>query len=214
MKKILTTMVSLLVVLVLPAVVFAQGKNNQVQYQNQGEEQQVQVTTQEQEGLWEEQDEESQSQTAGQPKSIAPRSETARERMSVVAQAVEELLTTQGAKGGIGEQISQVAREQKLAQQEIEEGVENLETRPDWLEKIIGPDYRAVGSLRQQIEQNRMRIQQLEQLQNQLINQADQNQVQEAIQAMVGQNTALEEHVGAKEKVGSVFGWLFRLFVK
>jgi len=221
MKKILMITFSILLVLVfLPVVVLAQGQGNQVQNQNQvqtqnqGEDQQLQVSTQEQESLQEGQDEENEGQAKGQPKSVSPRSETAREHMSVVAQTVEELLTTQGAKGGLGQQVSVVAREQQQAQQEIEGELDKLEARRGWTKKLFGPDYKAIKNLNQQIERNRLRIRQLEQLQTQVANQADQTQIQEAVQALIEQNTAFEEQVQAEEQVGSLFGWLFKLFVK
>ncbi|MFH1280885.1 MAG: hypothetical protein ABII08_04730 [Candidatus Beckwithbacteria bacterium] len=210
MKKILIiTFSTLLVLAFLPVVALAQGRSNQVQNQNQvktqnqGEDQQLQVTTQEQESL-----------QGGQPKSVSPRSETAREHMSVVAQTVEELLTTQGAKGGIGQQVSEVAREQQQAQQEIEGELDKLGARQGWARKLFGPDYKAIKNLNQQIERNRLRIRQLEQLQTQVANVADQTQIQEAAQALVEQNTALEEQIQAEEQTGSLFGWLFKLFAK
>ena len=223
MKKILIINFSILLALVfLPVVVFVQGQGqdnqvqnqNQVQTQNQAEEQQLQVVTQEQESLQEEQDEENEGQAKGQPKSVSPRSETAREHMSVVAQTVEELLITQGAKGGIGQQVSEVAREQQQAQQEIEGELDKLEAKQGWMKKLFGPDYKAIKNLNQQIERNKLRTRQLEQLQTQVANQADQTQIQEAVQALIEQNTALEEQIQAEEQVGSLFGWLIKLFVK
>lgn len=205
MKKILIITFSVLLVLVfLPVVVLAQGRNtqvqnqNQVQTQNQGEDEQIQVTTQEQEDSQSSEDE----------------NETARQHMSVVAQTVEELLTTQGAKGGIGQQVSEVARAQQQAQQEIEGELDKLEVRQGLMKKLFGPDYKAIKNLSQQIERNRLRIRQLEQLQTQVTNQADQTQIQEAVQTLVEQNTALEEQIQAEEQIGSLFGWLFKLFAK
>ncbi|MBU2592518.1 MAG: hypothetical protein ABH867_04405 [Patescibacteria group bacterium] len=221
MKKILIITFSVLLVLVfLPVVALAQGRSNQaqsqnqVQTQNQGEDQQLQVATQEQESLPEGQDEENEGQAKGQPKSVSPRSETAREHISVVAQTVEELLTTQGAKGGIGQQVSEVAKEQQQAQQEIEGELDKLEARRGWTRKLFGPDYKAIKNLNQQMKRNRPRIRQLEQLQTQVTNQTDQAQIQEAVQALIGQNTALEEQIRAEEQVGSLLGWLFKLFTK
>lgn len=223
MKKILIITFSVLLVLVfLPVVVLAQGRNtqvqnqNQVQTQNQGEDEQIQVTTQEQEDSQssEDENETDKGQAKGQLKSISPRSETARQHMSVVAQTVEELLTTQGAKGGIGQQVSEVARAQQQAQQEIEGELDKLEVRQGLMKKLFGPDYKAIKNLSQQIERNRLRIRQLEQLQTQVTNQADQTQIQEAVQTLVEQNTALEEQIQAEEQIGSLFGWLFKLFAK
>ncbi|MBN1545396.1 MAG: hypothetical protein JW902_01910 [Syntrophaceae bacterium] len=207
----------LLVLMSLPSTVSAQVRNNQVQSQNQvqtqnqGEEQQLQVTTQEQVSMQEGQDGEDESQTQSQTGSVSTRSETSRERMSAVARTVEELLTSQEAKGGIGEQISAVAREQRRIQGQIEEELDKLEARKGWVRKLFGPNYKAIKSLKQQMEQNRLRIQQLTQLKNQVVNQADETQLQEAIQALVEQNTALEEQTQAEEQVGSIFGWLARL---
>ncbi|MGB9911337.1 MAG: hypothetical protein ACPLKP_01890 [Microgenomates group bacterium] len=220
MKKIIILIGLLVLTLAFPAIIFGQSKSSQTQNQNriqtrnQGEEQQLQVNTQEQEQLKEGEDEGENNQAIGQPKLATPRSETARERMSEVAKAVEELLTTQGAKGGIGQQIRQVAQEQKQAQQEIEKEFRNLEQRPAWLERVIGPNYRAINNLKAQLEQNRLRIRQLEQLRNQIANKADQNQIQETIQAMIEQNTALEKQIQAKERIKSLFGWLVKLLVK
>lgn len=200
-----------LLVLLLPKTIFAQGKSNQIrnrneiQIQNQQQEQQIQVENQEQEST---------GQAKGQPKDLAPRSQAAKEHMSEVAKKVEEILTTQGAKGGIGEQISQIAQEQKEAQRQTEEELTRLDARPGWLERIIGPNYKAIKNLRQQIEKNQLRIRQLEQLQEKLKNKADQQQIQQTIQALVEQNTALQQLVLAKEKIGSLFGWLFKLFAR
>ncbi len=152
-----------------------------------------------------------QGQAKGQPKSVSSRSEIARQHMSVVAETVEELLTTQGAKGGIGQQISEVARQQQQAQEDIEEQVDKLEARRGLMKKLFGPDYKAIKNLNRQMGRNQLRIQQLEQLQTQVTNQADQTQIQGTVQAMVEQNTVLQEQVRAEEQVGSLFGWLFKL---
>ena len=55
------------------------------------------------------------------------------------------------------------------------------------------------------MEQNKLRIQQLQQLANQVQNQADQTQIQEAIQVLTEQNTALQEQIQAEENIGSLF---------
>ncbi|MBL7150666.1 hypothetical protein ISS86_01940 [Candidatus Microgenomates bacterium] len=211
MKKILIITLSILLILVfLPVVVLSQGQGNQtqnqnkVQIQNQGEDKQLQVNTQEQENL----------QANEESVGTQGRSENARQHMNVVDETVEELLTTQGAKGGIGQQVSELAREQKQSQQEIEGELDKLDSRRGWMKRLFGPDYKAIKNLNRQMEQNQLRIQQLQQLQNQAANQADETQLQEAVQALVEQKTSLEEQIQAEEQVGSLFGWLVRLFTK
>ena len=220
MKKILISLSVLLVVLFLPVVILAQnqgnqGQNqNQIQIQNQGEDQQIQVGTQERESLQEGQELEVEAAKKVKLKSVNPRSENARQNMSVVAETIEELLITQGAKGGIGQQVREIAQEQKQAQVQTEEQFNKLESRRGLMKRLFGPDYKAIKNLNKQVEQNQLRVQQLQQLQNQAVNQDDQAQIQETVQALVEQNTSLEEQIQAEEKIGSLFGWLIKLFIK
>ena len=195
-----------------PSFVLAQGKSNQVQNQiqvetkNQGEDQQLEVNTQEQEA----------SGTADQDETSdsSNRSENARQQVSIVAQEVEQLLETREDKVGIGQQVKEIAQQQGQAQQETADHLDQLESRKGWLKKLIGPDQKAIKNLTRQMEQNRIRIKKLEQLQTQVPSQADQEQIQEVVQAMTEQNTALSNQLQAEEEVGSLFGWLIKYFVK
>ena len=216
MKKSILISAIIFSLLVLPSVTLARGEvvvdpqSSQVQNQGQGQtenqgEDQQQSIAQEQESSQSGQDETDESKG---------RSETARQHMSMVAQAVEELLTTQGAKGGIGQQISEVARQQQQAQQDIGGQLDKLEARRGWMKTLFGPDYKAIKNLEQQMEQNQLRIRQLEQLQAKVTNEAEQTQIQEVIQALIEQNTALQEQIQAEEQAGSLLGWLFKLFIK
>ena len=181
---------------------------NEVKTQNQGEDSQLNVNTQEQESLGENQD------TEGNSKEESPRSETAKENMSVVSQKVEELLTTEIAQGGIGEQVKQIAQEQKQAQNQIQTELGKVDTRSGLLKSLIGPNYQALKNMQKQMEQNQLRIQQLERLKNQLTNQGDIVIIQETIQALTDQNTSLQDRIALEERSGSLLGWLFKLFAK
>jgi len=183
---------------------------NQVKTQNQGEDSQIQTNTQEQENLGENQE----TQGQGMPKRESPRSQTAIEHMSAVAQKVEELLTTKTMRGGIGEQVREIAQEQNQAQVQIRKELNKLETKNNFLKKLFGADYKTIGNLNQQMEQNRSRILQLQQLTEQVENQADQAKIQEAVLALTEQNTALQEQVLAEENSGSLLRWLVKLFVR
>lgn len=181
---------------------------NQAQTQNAGEDSQTQTNTREQETLSGNQE----TQGWGMPKEASPRSETATQSMSIVAQKVEDLLTTKTLQGGIGQQVKVIAQEQKSAQKEIRSELENVDRRSGLLRAIAGPDFRALKNIQKQMEQNQLRIQRLEELQNQLVNQGDISQVQEAILAMLDQNIALQDRVMLEEKSFSALGWLFKLF--
>jgi len=160
---------------------------NQVKTLNQGEDLQLQVNTQEQENL-----------------------EEGTKNMGEVATQVQQLLQL-GTTGGIGEQVRTIAQAQNQAQTQIQEQLDKLESKGKLARLLTGTDYSAVKNLKTQLEQNQLRIQQLTQLQNQLINQSDITAVQETIQALVLENTSLQDRISAEEQTRSLFGWLFRL---
>jgi len=175
---------------------------NQVNTKNQGEDSQLQVNTQEQESLG-----------SGQGEGLQNRNENALQNMSEVAKQVQQLLQVRTA-GGIGEQVRQIAQEQNQAQMQIQEQLNKLESKSKLAKFLTGTDYGAVKNLKQQLEQNQLRIKQLEQLQNQLANQGDVTMVEETIKALIAQNTTLQERITAEEQTRSVFGWLFKFFAK
>jgi hypothetical protein len=214
MKQLLLSL--LLVVIVAPSLALAQTpvqqrdrdqvndpegntvrNQNQIQVQNEGEDPEMLIQTQEQQRL--------------QDQDGTPRSTTAREHMSQVEEKVEELLS-EDRQGGIGPQVREVAQAQQQAQTKIQTALAKLESKTGFMRRLFGPDLNAVDELNQQMEQNQVRIQELEQLATQTQNQAEETQLQEMIQALVQQNTALGEQVRAEEANTGMFGWLMRLF--
>lgn len=182
---------------------------NQVQTQNQGKDSQLNVNTQEQESLGK-----NQEQLQSIPKNESPQSETAQKHISNVTTKVEEMLTTKTIQNGTDEQVRQIFQEQKIAQQEIQTELGKVDARGRLLKLIIGSDFQALKNIQKQTEQNRLRIQQLTQLQNQLTNRGDIIQVQEIIQALIDQNTTLTNRTNLEEQSVSLFGWIFSLFAK
>lgn len=175
---------------------------NQVKTQNEGEEQQLMVQTEEQE------------ETKEGTKSAAPRSEVALEHMSEVAKGVEAILMTKTLKGGIGDQVRQIAQDQKQSQDQVKLQIDKVASRSGLVKSLIGSDFKALNNIEKQIIQNQVRIQHLTDLQNQLTNKGDITMVQEVINALVQQNTSLQEMVDSENMRGSLFGWLVKLLVK
>lgn len=127
-----------------------------------------------------------------------------------VSTQVQEMLNVRTG-GGIGEQIRVIAQEQTQAQTRIEEHVGLIDAKGKLARFLSGPDYSAISSLEEEITQNKLRIENLDELKNQLYNQSDISMVEETIQALIEQNTALEEKIALEEKPFSFFGWLFKL---
>ena len=158
---------------------------NEVQTKNQGEETMLQVNTAEKETLG-----------------------------SIVSQKVEELLNDESLEKGIGQQVKQFVQEQKQTQDKIQEHLNLAESRNNLLKSFIGPDYKSLQNAKAQLEQNQMRVKNLEELKLQLTNQSDITMVTETIQALVEQNTALQAQIEEEESSNSLLGWLFKLFTK
>jgi DNA repair exonuclease SbcCD ATPase subunit len=193
-------------------------ERNLIQVQNQGQETNVQQQTQESNAFQNQQPSATPTPQIPQPrpnKVLNPRSETAREHMSIVAQKVEELLTaTTTELTGVGQQIREIARNQKQVQQQIEEQLQKIDSRPQWLKKVFSPAYSSIEQIKKHIEQNEVRIQQLEQIMNQLTNEGEKQLVQEMINALVQQNTALKDYLNNEEQTSSLLGKILRFFFR
>ena len=186
--------------MLVPALVSAQG----AQQQNKAQDPVTQA-----EGSPAPQGEQVQNQNQAKTQNQAEETQ-----LMVATQHMEQLMEMEGLKEEVGNKVRTLAQEQVQAQTLTQTQLNKLESKSSLMKKLFGPDYGAIKNLKHQMEQNRLRIQQLEQLQNQVANQADETQLQEAVQALVEQNTNLEEQIQAEEQIGSLFGWLVRLFYR
>lgn len=168
---------------------------NQEQTQNQGEE--IQIQNQEQE------------RTQTQTQSVQ-----AEQRRSQVANAVQEMLQVAERNGGIGQQVRTIAQNQNQNQEKIEASLQKVQSRSGFTRFFIGPNYGEIKNAQKLLEQNREQIKQLNQIKNQLVNQGDQQQLAEQIQVLEQANLQIENSLGTAQKGFSLFGWMFRLFVK
>ena len=135
-------------------------------------------------------------------------------QLQVATQQMQQLMDMEGFNQDLVNQIRTIAQEQVQAQTQIQAELNKLESKSGFMKKLFGTDYGAINNLRQQLEQNRLRIQLLTELRNQVTNQADETQLQEAVLALTEQNTSLEEQIEAEESIGSLLGWLVKLFYK
>ena len=169
-----------------------QVKNaNEVKTQNQGEDQKLSVKTQESEQL----------------------NQAVDDSVTKVSDQVHELIETVGAKGGIGQEVKEIAQSQTKLQDEIVSDVAKLNSRGKAAKFFIGSDKKLIKSMEQKMEQNRLMIQQLEELKLQTKNTGDLQQLQETIDLMTYQNTSLQNKIDKENKSNGMFGWLVNLFI-
>ncbi len=213
MKKLpIALTASLIILSASPALAKSEQVENQVQTQNAGEDSQLNVQIQEI-NMEETGQASSQGQSQQEIKSQSLPA-NAQQKMSVVSQKVKELLTTESQQSGIGREVREIAKLQNQAQEKIQTHTAKMASRSGLLKRLIGPDLKAIDSLRQELTENQLRIESLEELKTEVVNQAEETQIQETVEAIIEQNTALENQINEEEDAPSVFGWLIRLFRK
>jgi hypothetical protein len=168
-----------------------QVKNkNEVKTKNQGEDQQLSVQNQENEEL----------------------NQEVVQSLNKVSDQVHQLLETVGAKGGIGQQVKEIAQNQIKLQDGINSDFKKLNSRGTIKKLLIGSDKKLTKSMEKKMEQNSLMIQQLEELKIQVQNSGDLQQIQETVESMMAQNTSLQNKIDKENKTNGIFGWLINLF--
>jgi hypothetical protein len=132
--------------------------------------------------------------------------------LTKVSDQVHELIETVGAKGGIGQEVKEIAQNQTKLQEEIVSDVAKLNSRGTLTKFFIGSDKKLIQTMEQKMEQNRLMIQQLEQLKLQTQNTLDLQQIQETIELMTYQNISLQNKIDKENKSNGIFGWLISFF--
>ncbi len=135
------------------------------------------------------------------------------QKQNAVREAVHTLLASEDLLGGIGQQVSAIAREfsnsvPKTVAQEIK-----LEKRGWWAETLWGGDQKTAKSLLQEVQQNYQHLQQLSKLQEQCSNCSVEVKtiLQQQLSNLMQEQQRLQQRAQAELVKSGLFGWLFRL---
>jgi hypothetical protein len=145
----------------------------------------------------------------------APVRQMTQTRLSTVSQVVENLVTlasrlyTQDQ--SLSVQIRTTAQEQIKAEDKVNQALDEAESRSKFARFFIGPNYKQLKVAKQEIEQNRLRVQQLNQIMLQITNASEQTELASQIKILETQNTSLEEQLNQDVEGFSLFGWLSKL---
>lgn len=157
--------------------------------------------------------EQSSSASSGHGKeSKEEKDKVSEQRRSIVANAVQEIIKVAERSGGIGQEIKIIAQTQTQNQEKLEIGMQKIQSRSAFAKFFIGPNYSEIKKSQKLLEQNREQIQKLNEARTQIVNQGDQLQVIEQIQALEQVNQRTETLLSESQKGFSLFGWVFRLF--
>lgn len=195
-------------VLLVPLFVFAQQNSNanQVQAQNQVSNPDAGVASTER----------IQEEVNSSKPEYSPRSETAKSHMSEVATAVESLVRV-GSRipdAGIGDQVREIAKAQGESEDKVNKALDKASERKSAVKFFLGADYKQLKEVKKEMEQNRLRIQELQKLMLQVTDEADKTELQSQISTLEAQNTLLQDRVESETDGFSLMGWLFKLIYK
>lgn len=132
------------------------------------------------------------------------------ENQNQVREAVHAFLAAEDLVGGIGQQVSAIAREFNNSVEKTILAEEKIQSRNKIKEFFLGGDKVAALELKQEADQNRIRIQELKQLKGDCeCEQEVMELIEEKIQLTEQEQTRLEQLVLEQLEKKGLFGWLF-----
>ncbi len=133
---------------------------------------------------------------------------------NMVREAVHNLLGMRDLldqKGGIGQNVSEIAREFNNSVQSTIIAEEKIDKRSVILRILVGGDEESAEEIEQEVISNKERIQELKILKEQIREDEELKQVlQEQIQQMEQEQNRLQELAQKEKKSKGLFGWLFK----
>lgn len=143
------------------------------------------------------------------------KSEMGAEHRSEVANFVQSLLeVADRVPGGIGEKVREVARAQNQAEDEVIEALDKIKKRSKIRRFLFGTDNKAVKEIKEQMQEARKRLGELEQAGGSLAEESVRQELQEQIEKFREEVNKVSAEVQAEEGRFSLFGWAKRLFKK
>lgn len=125
--------------------------------------------------------------------------------------AVHSLLAMKNMTGGIGPQVSEIAREFNNSVQETIQAEEQIQSKSGFARFFSGGNEKAAEQLEQRTQQNMERVQQLQQLREECNCSEDVKQLmQEQIQNMEQEQERLQQLAQKEKRSKGVFGWLWK----
>lgn len=204
MKKTLTILIACFIAFGYLVPIVAISENASSQAQQRSNDNQVSMKVEE--------DEDTEQKVKEAKPEYSPRSENAKEHMSEVAKAVEELVRSaeRMEDPGIGEQVREIAQAQSESEDKINQAIDKAEGRGALLKFVLGPNWGELKEAKKEMEQNQVRIRELNRLMEQVQNESEKQALKEQIAVLENQNTQLADNLEEQTKGFSLLGWLFK----
>ncbi len=136
---------------------------------------------------------------------------SAKQVKNQVSSAVQTMLSISEGDSNVGQQIKIIAQNQNQNQEKIQKNIENIQSRSSFAKMLIGPNYGEIKDAKKTLEQNKLQIQQLNQIRTQLSNQGAQQMLSEQIKILEQSNQEIETILDQSQSGFSFFGWFNNL---
>jgi len=210
MKRIIIPL--LVLILIIPLVLGQGQQGGQQSGQGTGDEtgQQVQTrarnTTELRQMIQERQQEMNQSM-----QTLREQVRSVYQNQNRVRLAVHALLAMENLTGGIGRNVSQIAREFNNSVQATIRAEERIQTRNMLMRFFSGGDEQAAEEMEQEVNRNRERIQELRRLMQECeCDEEVKAMLQEQIQNMEMEQNRIQDLAQNEKKSKGIFGWLWK----
>jgi hypothetical protein len=172
----------------------------QTQTQNQGEETQLQIQ------------ERTETELQKSKPLYSPEGSTSRTRTEAVGEAVENMvrLSFQLGNEELGQQIRAVTQQQLQSLDKTNQALDKTEERSAIARFFIGTNYNQLKIAKEEMEQNRLRIQELNRIKAQISNEGDKTELKNQIKILEEQNTSLSNQINDILSGFSLLGWLLK----
>jgi len=127
-----------------------------------------------------------------------------------VREAVHALLAMEDLAGGIGKQVSAVAREFDNSVQKTIQTEEKIQTRGAFARFFAGGDFESAEELDQEVNQNQQRIQQLKQLRTECQNEVVCPFMDEQVKNLEQEQTRLQQLAQKEKQSKGLLGWMWK----
>lgn len=154
---------------------------------------------------------EARSGTATQAQKQKGPNEKALQRRSRVANAVQEMVRVGERNPNVGQQIREVAQQQKQHHKKIEESVQEAE-RNSLMRFLVGANHKKLDQAKKNISEYEEEIEKLEEAKKRIGNQQDKEVIDGQIQKLEQVKQEWEQEIQEAEQGFSLFGWAFKLF--
>jgi len=129
-----------------------------------------------------------------------------------VAQFVHNLKEIGDMEGGIGQQVRIVAQAQNDSSSEVEDSINEINDRSDFVKFLIGPKYGSIADVQTAITENQTRIKVLTDLMAQVTDPVVKQVLNDQVKQFQQENARLQIFVTESGSGASLFGWLMKMF--